>query len=171
MKSFLNNVSVYLISSLCCVFQLYKYTVRVWIPQHWLMNKLLVLSYKPSKSNKFLCRKIHNIKLHVDFVFHVSFLISGPPFIAHPASETDISGWIFEADINFLLGKFYPWCVLLLKQQEKCRIFMHPVVLFGIAIRSTFLFDTLRFICFLTCEIVETMKYMCLANWKSNLPI
>lgn len=70
------------------------------------MNKSLVLSYKPSKRNGFLCRWIHNIKLHIDLIFHVSFSISGPPFIAHPAPETDISGWIFKVDINFLLGIF-----------------------------------------------------------------
>lgn len=42
----------------------------------------------------------------MDFIFHVSFLISCLPLIAHPASETDISGWIFKVDTNFLLGIF-----------------------------------------------------------------
>lgn len=70
------------------------------------------------------------------FIFHVSVLISGPLFIAHPASETDISGWIFKVAINFL-GIFLS-LMCLTQIQDKCRIFMHSVIFFGITIWSTF---------------------------------
>lgn len=85
----------------------------------------------------------------VNFTWILFFML-GPPFIAYPASETDISGWTLKVDINFLLDVFLSLMCLTAEIQEKCHISMHSVVFFGITICSIFLLDRLRYVCFFT---------------------
>lgn len=80
----------------------------------------------------------------------ISLFMLGPPLIAHPASETDISGWTLKVDINFLLVYFYPWCVLQLKYRTSA-IFL-CTQWFSLGLRSVpfFFLIMLRYVCFLT---------------------
>lgn len=99
-RSFLNDTSVYLVFILSWAYlQGELLSIGYWIACSSWVTRL-------QRRNQLLCRYLHNIKHHMDFIFHVSLLISRPPFIAHPASQTDISGWIFKVDINFLPGIF-----------------------------------------------------------------
>lgn len=119
----------------------------VWVPQHWLPNNWIACSQLQALEGEasFFAGSF----IIVNFTW-ISFFMLGPPFIAYPASETDISGWTLKVDINFLLGVFLSLMCLTAEIQEKCHISMHSVVFFGITICSIFLLDRLRYVCFFT---------------------